>query len=130
MICINSKFSKYIYCCKPICPQICWNTAFPLSETGNVHSIQAPIRQRPAQNEDIVINVLAYVDVNPHLSVRKILRDLAIRKTTVHIILVHNKWYPYYIIGRLIILTGWETSTTKTSGTLICGAALWGQNYW
>lgn len=42
-----------------------------LSGTGNVHSISAPNRQRPGRSEDTIINVVAYVEANPHLSVRK-----------------------------------------------------------
>lgn len=72
--------------------------AIRLRETGNVHPTPAPIRMRPARNEDTVINVLAYVEADPRLSVRKIGSDLGISKTTVHAILVDNKLHPYHIV--------------------------------
>lgn len=49
-------------------------------KTGNVHAIIAPIRQRPAQNENIVINVVTYVVSDPRFRVCNIASYLGISK--------------------------------------------------
>lgn len=57
-----------------------------LRTTGNVN---LPIYRRHGRGllEENVINVLAYVQFNPHLSTRAIARDLGISRTTVQRIL-------------------------------------------
>lgn len=64
-----------------------------LSETGNVHHIPAPVRQRSARSEDRVINILAYMERDPHLSVRKLPSGVGISKFPLHSILVDSNLY-------------------------------------
>lgn len=64
--------------------------AHRLRTTGNV---QLPIyrRTRRGRTEENVINVLAYVQFDPHLSTRAIARDLGICRTTVRNILREHR---------------------------------------
>jgi hypothetical protein len=68
-----------------------------LRETGQVHPIRARRRTRHIRNANNSINVLAYVQVSPHLSIRTIAFDLGISKTSVHRILMDHKLHPYHV---------------------------------
>lgn len=71
-----------------------------LQETGNVQPVQAPVRVRRRRTEENVTNVLAYVQIDPTSSTRKISDDLGEPKTIVHEILKDNKVHPYHIVLR------------------------------
>lgn len=72
--------------------------AIRLRQTGSVRPIPVPIRRRPVRNEDNIINVLAYVQVDPHLSIRNISSDLGISCATVFRILRDFKLHPYHVV--------------------------------
>lgn len=72
--------------------------AIRLRETGSVRPIPVPIRRRPVRSEDNIINVLAYVQVNPHLSIRNISLDLGISSIAVFRILRDFKLHPYHVV--------------------------------
>lgn len=80
-------FSRKVFC----------RLARRLRETGQVHPISAPRRNRHIRNEINIINVLAYIQVSPHLSTRIIAFDLGISKTSVHRILMDQCFHPYHI---------------------------------
>lgn len=69
-----------------------------LRETGRVHPTPIPTRLRSIRNEDNVINVLACIEINPHLSTRQISAELGVSKTSVHRILKDNKLHPYHVV--------------------------------
>lgn len=69
-----------------------------LREYGRVHPIPVPRRNRAIRNEENVINVLAYIQINPHVSTRIISLDLVISKSTVHRILKDHKLHPYHVV--------------------------------
>lgn len=70
-----------------------------LRETGHTHPIPPPTRRRNVRSEDNVINVLALVEADPHLSTRKISQELNnVTKSTAHRILVDNKLHPYHVV--------------------------------
>lgn len=54
-------------------------------------------RRRPARNEDNVINVLAIVEADPHISIRQISRDLDVSYWCIQKILSEHKLHPYHI---------------------------------
>lgn len=68
-----------------------------LRETGRVHPNPVYRRNRHARDEQNVINVLAYVNINPHLSLRIISLDLGISKSSVQRILRDHYLHPYHI---------------------------------
>lgn len=68
-----------------------------LLETGQVHVTATPRRNRTIRNEINIINVLAYIEINPHSSTRVISSDLGISKTSIHRILMDHKLHPYHI---------------------------------
>lgn len=68
-----------------------------LRETGNVHSMTAPTRQRPSRNEDNIINVLALIEADPQLSTRQVSLQLGLSKTSIHRILKDNRLHPYHL---------------------------------
>lgn len=72
--------------------------AYRLQQTGQVLPIPVPNRLRFARNEENIINVLAYVEVDPHLSVRNFSLDLGISKSTVHRILREHLLHPYHVV--------------------------------
>ncbi|XP_050300704.1 uncharacterized protein LOC126739181 [Anthonomus grandis grandis] len=45
-----------------------------------------------------IINVLAYVEFNPHLSTRTIAHDLGVNRTTVQNILKEYRFHPYHLV--------------------------------
>ena len=57
-----------------------------LRTTGNVN-LPVYRRQHGVRSEENVINVLAYVQFNPHISIRNIAKDLGVNRTAVHNIL-------------------------------------------
>lgn len=67
-------------------------------ETGNVQPISVRNRLRRSRNEENIINVLAYVETEPHLSIRVIARDLGLNYTLVNRILKDYKMHPYHVI--------------------------------
>lgn len=58
-----------------------------LRTAGNIN-LPVYRRRGRGRSEGNTINVLAYVQWNPHLSIRQISRDLGISRTTVHRILM------------------------------------------
>lgn len=58
--------------------------------TGSMFSLTRR-RRRTIHTEENIVNVLAYVQFNPHLSTRAIARDLGITRTTVQRILKELK---------------------------------------
>lgn len=58
--------------------------------TGSVH-LPVYRRERRGRTEESIINVLAYVQFNPHLSTRTIKQDLGVTRTTVQNILKEHK---------------------------------------
>ncbi|XP_050296652.1 uncharacterized protein LOC126736370 [Anthonomus grandis grandis] len=72
-------------------------TIHRLRTTGNV---RLPVfrRQRRGRTEDNIINVLAYVEFNPHLSTRTIAHDLGVNRTTVQNILKEYRFHPYHLV--------------------------------
>lgn len=69
-----------------------------LRETGNVQPVSLKNRVRRSRNEENVINVLAYVKADPHLSIREIARDLGLNYSLVHRILKEQKLHPYHLV--------------------------------
>lgn len=61
-----------------------------LQETGSVHR-HPHNRRRISRSEANIINVLAYVEIYPHMSIRQISRDLGICRTIIHKILKEHK---------------------------------------
>lgn len=61
-----------------------------LRNTGSVHR---PVhhRQGRGKTEENIINVLGYVEFNPHISTREIARDLDVSRTTVQNILKDHR---------------------------------------
>lgn len=68
-----------------------------LRETGRVQPIPVPVRRRRIRNEENIINVLAHIEADPHLSVREISRDLQLTRWCVHKILKDHRLYPYHV---------------------------------
>ena len=68
-----------------------------LRQTGSVRPMSINIRRRLVRNEDNIINVLAYVEADPHLSLREIALDLGISVTSVLRILKDFKLHPYHV---------------------------------
>lgn len=54
-------------------------------------------RRRPIATDDNVINILAYIQVNPHISTRSLQQELGISKSTVQRVLKHYKCHPFKI---------------------------------
>lgn len=69
-----------------------------LRETGNVRPIPVPIRRRRIRNEENIINVLACVEAEPHLSTREISTNLGISTVSVFRILKDYKLHPYHLV--------------------------------
>lgn len=65
--------------------------------------IQAPQRVSRTRVEETIINVLAYVQYDPTLSVRKISNDLGVPQTVAHEILQEHKMHPYHIVLHQIL---------------------------
>jgi hypothetical protein len=68
-----------------------------LKETGRVQPISGTERRRHVQNEENIINVVANVEADPHVSTREIARDLGISRCSVHRILRNHKFHPYHL---------------------------------
>lgn len=51
----------------------------------------------PARNEENVINILAYVAVNPHVSLRRLAEEIGVSKATVHRILKGHRYHPFKV---------------------------------
>ncbi|XP_057667048.1 uncharacterized protein LOC130900442 [Diorhabda carinulata] len=68
-----------------------------LKTTGNVN-LSIFRRRGRGRSEGNTINVLAYVQFNPHLSIRAINRDLGISRITVQRILTGHRIHPYHIV--------------------------------
>lgn len=56
-------------------------------------SIRRPVyrRRRRGRTEENIVNVLAYVEFNPQISIRLIVRDLGVTRSTVHRILLEER---------------------------------------
>lgn len=67
-------------------------------QTGSVRPIPVTIRRRRIRNEDNIINVLAYVEAEPHLSIREISTDLGVSVASVFRILRDFKLHPYHLV--------------------------------
>lgn len=72
--------------------------AIRLRQTGCVRPTSGSIRRRPVRNEDNTINVLAYVEADPHLSTREISSDLGVSVPSVFRILKEFKMHPYHVV--------------------------------
>lgn len=72
--------------------------AICVRQTGSVRRISVAFRRRPVRNEVNITNVLAYVEADPHLSIRAISLDLGISCTAVFRILRDFKLHPYHIV--------------------------------
>lgn len=61
-----------------------------LRESGSIHR---PLyrRRRRGRSEENVINVLARIEINPHISIRQISMDLGITRATIHNILKDSR---------------------------------------
>jgi hypothetical protein len=68
-----------------------------IRRTGRVQPVFETRRRRLVRTENNVINVLAYVEADPHLSIRDIARDLGISRESVRQILHDNKLHPYHM---------------------------------
>lgn len=62
---------------------------FPSGNRGN--------SRRSVRNEENIINVLAYVNINPHVSTRKLSDELGITKSSVERILQDFKYHPFKV---------------------------------
>ncbi|KAH0998861.1 hypothetical protein HUJ04_004213 [Dendroctonus ponderosae] len=71
--------------------------AHRLRTTGSIHRPVLP-RFRSGGTEENVINILAYVEFNPHLSTWTISMDLEITRTTVRRILKERKFHSYHVV--------------------------------
>ena len=69
-----------------------------LRETGNVQPVPLKNRARRSRTEENVINVLACVTNDPHLSIREIARDLGLNYSLVNTILKEHKLHPYHVV--------------------------------
>lgn len=66
--------------------------------TGQVQPLRPQNRMRSiTQSEVNIINVLAYISVDPHLSIRDISRDLGLTHYCVYRILKDHKMHPYHV---------------------------------
>lgn len=54
-------------------------------------------RTKSIQTDDNVINTLAYLQANPHTSIRHLESELGISKSTIHRILKNHKYHPFKI---------------------------------
>lgn len=54
-------------------------------------------RRKPIQTEDNVINILAYLQVNPHISTRCLQQECGVSRTTIQRILKNHKYHPFKI---------------------------------
>lgn len=68
-----------------------------LRETGQVRRRGPNRRTRRTRNEENTINVLAYVEAEPHASTRTIARHLGVPKSSVHQILKEHRFHPYHL---------------------------------
>ena len=57
---------------------------------------EAP-RRKPVLTVDNTINILAYANVNPHVSTRLVAQELGVSKSSVHRVLKNNKYHPYKV---------------------------------
>lgn len=69
-----------------------------LRESGRVQPILSRRRSRRVRTEDNIINVLACVYADPHLSIRDISRDLDISYGSVQKILADYHMHPYHVV--------------------------------
>lgn len=69
-----------------------------LRQTGSVQPIPVPIRRRPIRNEDNIINVLAYVEAEPHVSIREISTEVGVSVASVFRILSDFNLHPYHLV--------------------------------
>lgn len=65
--------------------------------TGSFPNLKHSHHQTPARNEGNVVNILAYVAVNPHASVRTIAEECNVSKSTIQRILRQNNYRPFKI---------------------------------
>lgn len=67
-----------------------------LRATGSIHR---PVfrRRRTGRSEENIINVLAYIEFDPHVSTRTLSLELGITRTTVQNILQQYRWVYFYI---------------------------------
>lgn len=65
--------------------------------TGSFPSPKGVEHSRPTRNEENVINTLAFMEVNPHASIRCAAEGIGIDKSLVQHILVKNGYHPYKI---------------------------------
>lgn len=68
-----------------------------LKETGHVQPFATPNRVRRTRNGVNIINVLAYITADPHLSIRDLVRDLGLTYSSIQRILRDNKLHPYHV---------------------------------
>lgn len=54
-------------------------------------------RQKTAQTDDNVINILAYLQVNPHTSIRFLEQELGISRSSIQRVLKNHKYHPYKV---------------------------------
>lgn len=65
--------------------------AHRLRTTGSIHSQPLQRRRKTVCTEDNIINVLAYIQTNPHVSTRKIEKNLGVSRTTTRRILKQHR---------------------------------------
>lgn len=65
--------------------------------TGFFPNLKHSHHQKAVRTEENVVNVLAYVAVNPHVSIRTLARECNISRSTIQRILRENKFHPFKI---------------------------------
>lgn len=65
--------------------------------TGSFPTSRGSQHARPVRNETNIINVLALIVLNPHVSVRGISEETGISKTSVQRILINNGYHPFKV---------------------------------
>lgn len=65
--------------------------------TGTFPNTRHEDRRRYVSIEDNIINVLAYVYVNPRISIRELADELGISRSSIHRILKNHKYHPFKI---------------------------------
>lgn len=68
-----------------------------LRATGSLYRPAYP-RRRTGRSEENVINVLAYIEFAPHVSIRTLSLELGITRSTVHNIIKEHRLHPYHVV--------------------------------
>ena len=58
---------------------------------------QKILRRKPSQTQDNVINILAYLQVNSHISTRCLQQECGVSRITIQIVLKNHKYHPLKI---------------------------------